>query len=114
MDNSPAPEPLAPMVKERVPVEVSAYLATPVVVKAYTGPAGSRASPAGISLSSIDTPVGTGEKGLTIESVVKVGSKVVSGTFVKRSLVASWGWAATRDVGSIPLTWRGSLGTRTE
>src|SRR5213075_1283514 len=114
MDNSPVPEPLAPMVKERVPVDVSAYLATPVLVKAYTVAAGSRASPAGTSLSSIDTPVATGERGLTIESVVKVGSKVVSGTFVKRSLVASWGWAATRDVGSIPLTWRGSLGTRTE
>src|SRR5205809_4938359 len=114
MDNSHVQEQLAPMVKERVPVEVSAYLATPVVVKADTGPAGSRASPAGISLSSIDTPVGTGEKGLTIESVVKVGSKVVSGTFVKRSLVASWGWAATRDAGTILLTWRGSLGTRTE
>src|SRR5947207_8836236 len=107
MDNSPAPEPLAPMVKERVPVDVSAYLATPVVVNAlnaYTGPAGSRASPAGFSMVSIDTPVGTGTVGMTIESVVKVGSKVVSGTFVKRSLVASWGWAATRDVESIPLT----------
>src|SRR5204863_2824640 len=83
------------------------YLATPVLVNAlnaYTAAAGSSASPAGIWLVSIDTPVATGERGLTIESVVKVGWKVVSGTFVKRSLVASWGWAATRDVGSIPLT----------
>jgi len=106
------------MVKERVPVEVSAYLATPVVVvnalNAYTAAAGSRASPTGTSMVSIDTPVATGERGLTIESVVKVGVKVVSGTFVKRSLVASWGWAATRDVGSIPLTGMGSLLTRTE
>src|SRR6266404_2380335 len=114
MDSSPAPEPLAPMVKERVPVEVSAYLATPVVVKAYTAPAGSRASPTGMSVSSIDTPVAVGMAGSAIESVVKVGVKVVSGTFVKRSLVASWGWAATRDVGSIPLTGMGSLLTRTE
>src|SRR5947207_1684838 len=67
------------------------------------------ASPAGTSMSSIDTPVATGERGMTIESVVKVGSKVVSGTFVKRSLVASWGWAATRDVESIPLTKAESL-----
>src|SRR5947207_16012965 len=114
MDNSPAPEPLAPMVKERVPVDVLAYLATPVLVKAYTAAAGSSASPAGFSMVSIDTPVGTGERGLTIESVVKVGSKVVSGTCVKRSFVASWGWAATKYVGSIPLTWRRRLGTMTE
>src|SRR6266404_9993168 len=112
MDNSPVPEPLAPMVKERVPVEVLAYLATPVVVKAYTAAAGSRASPTGIWLSSIDTRVAAGAVGMTIESVVKVGSKVVSGTFVKRSLVASWGWAATRDVESIPLTKAESLLTR--